>query len=80
MMILSVGLSLYLGLFVPTGVAVYWVASNLMAVGQMYLLNALINPKKYVDYELLEESRKALAIVKSFVKDDKDDGRYKENK
>ena len=80
MMILSVGLSLYLGLFVPTGVAVYWVASNLMAVGQMYLLNALINPKKYVDYELLEESRKALATVKSFVKDDKDDKRYKENK
>lgn len=80
MMILSVGLSLYLGLFVPTGVAVYWVASNLMAVAQMYLLNVLINPKKYVDYELLEESRKALAIVKSFVKDDKSDAQYKENK
>ena len=80
MMILSVGLSLYLGLFVPTGVAVYWVASNLMAVAQMYILNAIINPKKYVDYEMLEESRKALAIVKSFVKDDKSDAQYKANK
>ena len=80
MMILSVGLSLYLGLFVPAGVAVYWVASNLMAVGQMYILNAVINPKKYVDYEMLEESRKALATVRSFVKDDKSDGLYRENK
>ena len=80
LMAISVGLSLYLGLFVPTGVAVYWVASNLMAVGQMYLLNAVINPKKYVDYELLEESRKALATVKSFVKDDKSDEQYRENK
>ena len=80
MMILSVGLSLYLGLFVETGIAVYWVASNLLAVAQMYLLNVMINPKKYVDYDMLEESRKALAIVKSFVKDDKSDGQYKENK
>lgn len=80
MMILSVGLSLYLGLFVQTGIALYWVASNLMAVAQMYLLNVLINPKKYVDYELLEESRKALATVKSYVKDDKSDGFYRENK
>ena len=34
-MLLSVGLSLYLGWLVPVGVAIYWVASNLMAVLQL---------------------------------------------
>lgn len=60
MMLLSVGLSLYLGWFVPVGVAVYWVASNLMAIVQLYLLNWTINPKDYVDYDALEDSKKKL--------------------
>ena len=50
MMAFSVGLSLYLGWFVSVGVALYWVASNLFAVVQLYLLNWAINPKDYVDY------------------------------
>lgn len=79
-MIISVALSLYLGLFVPSGIAVYWIASNLMSVGQMYLLNFVINPKKYVDYQALEESRKALAEAKAYGKQDKSDPKYKENK
>lgn len=60
MMIFSVGLSVYLGWFVSVGVAVYWTASNLMAVAQLYLLNWAINPKNYVNYEQLEESKKQL--------------------
>lgn len=63
MMAFSVGLSLYLGWFVSVGVALYWVASNLLAVAQQYLLNAVINPKKYVDYEALEKSKKELAAL-----------------
>ena len=59
-MIFSVGLSLYLGWFVAVGVALYWVASNLMAIIQLYILNWAIDPKKYVDYEELEKSKKAL--------------------
>lgn len=59
-LILSVGLSLYLGWFVPVGVALYWIASNLLAVIQMYILNWVINPRKYVDYDALEKSKKAL--------------------
>lgn len=53
----SVGLSLYLGYFVPAGVALYWIASNLYAILQQMLLNWLINPRKYVDYQALEETR-----------------------
>ncbi len=61
--IFSVGLSLYLGFGVPVGIALYWVASNLFAILQQVILNATINPKKYVDYEALEASRKALAEI-----------------
>lgn len=65
MLIISVGLSLYLGFFVPAGIALYWVASNLFAIAQLYGLNAVIPPKKYVDYEALEESRKELAALEN---------------
>ena len=60
MMILSVGLSLYLGAFVPAGVALYWTFSNLFAVLQQWLLNIFINPKKHVNYEELEKTRNQL--------------------
>lgn len=61
---ISVGLSLYLGMFVPGGIGVYWIASNLLSIGVMYLLNFCINPKKYIDYKELEESKKLLQDMK----------------
>ena len=61
MSIFSIGLSLFLGFFVPGGIGLYWIASNLLAVLQLYLLNLAIPPKKYVDYDELDASRKALA-------------------
>ncbi len=64
MLILSVGLSLYLGWFVPVGVAVYWIAGNLLSILQLYALNAAIDPRDYVDYEALEESKKELDSLK----------------
>ena len=63
MLILSVALSLYLGWFVPLAVALYWIASNLLAIVQLYALNAIIDPKKYVDYEALEKSKQELAAL-----------------
>ena len=59
-MALSVGLSLYLGLFVPVGVALYWICSNTMAMIKMFILNKLIDPKKSVDYDSLIASKKEL--------------------
>lgn len=61
MTVFSVGLSLYLGWFVAVGTAFYWVLSNLFAVLQLYICNWIIKPRKYVDYDRLEESRKQLA-------------------
>lgn len=63
MMGLSVALSLYLGFFVSSGVAGYWILSNITSIIQMYILNAVIDPKKYIDYKALEESREKLKAL-----------------
>ena len=68
-MALSVGLSLYLGWFVPLGVALYWIVSNLFAILQTAVLNRVIDPKKYVDYEALEASRKRLHEIEALQPD-----------
>lgn len=65
MLILSVGLSLYLGYFVSVGVALYWIFSNLFSIAQMYILNAVIKPGDYVDYARLEESRRQLESIEA---------------
>lgn len=67
-MIFSVGLSLYLGWFVAIGTALYWVCSNLMAVAQLYILNGIIKPRRYVDYEKLNKSREELAALQGIGK------------
>ena len=65
MLVLSVALSLYLGWFVPVGVALYWIASNLLSIVQLYALNAVIDPKKFVDYERLEKSKQQLSALQN---------------
>lgn len=75
LMVVSVGISLYLGCFVPSGIALYWIASNLFSVAQMYILNAVINPKKHVDYAALEESRRQLAEIEALDDSDQKDSR-----
>lgn len=64
-LLFSVGLSLYLGFFVPAGIGVYWIASNLFSIIQVHLLNLAIPPEKHVDYEALEKSRQALREIEA---------------
>lgn len=71
-MLFSVGLSLYLGVFVSVGTAFYWICSNLMAVFQLYGLNWIIKPERYVDYERLEASREAFNRICSVGKEKKE--------
>ena len=59
-MAVSVGISLFLGAYVQVAVGTYWIVSNLMTILQQLVLNLIINPKKYIDYEKLEESREKL--------------------
>ncbi len=79
-MVLSVGLSLYLGFFVPAGTALYWIMGNLFSVAQMYILNAVISPRKQVDYEALEQSREELRKLESLNPDEKKDAAWRENR
>ncbi len=67
-MLVSVGLSLYLGFFVQVGVIIYWIASNLFGILQIFALNAAIDPNKYVDYERLEKSRRELDALEQIGK------------
>ena len=57
---ISVGLSLYLGIFVAAGIGLYWIAGNLFSIIQMYALNFFINPKKHINYEELNASKEEL--------------------
>lgn len=75
-MAISVGLSLYLGFFVPAGIGLYWIASNLISIVQMYLLNMAIDPKKFVDYAELEKSRTALEEMENLAGGKKSGGLF----
>lgn len=66
-MLVSVAISLYLGFFVPAGVGFYWTVSNLMSIAQLYMLNYLINPRKHIDYEDLEASKKELDELNKYI-------------
>lgn len=70
-MAISVGLSLYLGFFVQAGVGLYWIVGNILAIVQMYVLNYFISPKKYIDYEALEQSKAELQKVQQTVSSQK---------
>ncbi len=59
----SIAISLFLGAFVPLGVGMYWIASNLLSIVQQLLLNQVIRPEKYIDYEALEKSKQELASI-----------------
>ena len=62
---ISILISLVLGTFVPLGVGVYWITSNLLTILQQLLLNTIINPEKYLDYEQLHKSRDELLKMNS---------------
>lgn len=68
-MAFSVGISLFLGVFVSIGVGLYWICSNLFTILQQLFLNVIIPPKKYINYEELEQSKKALNEIKNIGKD-----------
>ena len=59
----SIAISLFLGAFVSVGVCIYWICSNLFSILQQLVLNWVMPPEKYIDYEDLEASRKELAGI-----------------
>lgn len=68
MTIFLVLFSLYFGLIVPSGVGIYWAASNVFAILSMYIVNWMYKPKDYIDYDALEKSKVTLAESKEWAK------------
>ncbi len=68
---LSIGLSLFLGIFVAAGMAFYWICSNLSAIAVQALCNIIIKPAKHIDYDDLNASRTELDELLSLDKSDK---------
>ena len=64
MTIFMVAFSGYFAFIVPAGVGMYWGWGNIFAIAVMYLLNAIYDPKKYIDYKALEETKKQVALEK----------------
>lgn len=68
MTIFMVVFSLYFTFIVPSGVGLYWSFSNLFAILQVYLLNAIYDPRKYIDYEAKEKMEKRMRKQKELDK------------
>lgn len=76
---ISVGISLFLGAFVSLGTGIYWIASNLISIPVQVVCNWIIDPKKYVNYEDLEASKKDLEQLEGIGKKKKE-SYFSENK
>ena len=63
--VISVGISLILGGFVPAGIGLYWICSNIFTMLQQVILNVIINPQKHIDYERLEKTKTELAKLEN---------------
>lgn len=59
----SIAISLILGAFVPIGVGLYWICSNLSTILQQLVLNAVMPPERYVDDDTLRKSQEELAAI-----------------
>ncbi len=71
MAIFLTAFSLYFAFVVPTGVGLYWILGNLFAVVVLFAANAIMPPKKYIDYDALEKSKTALAQTRKYQKKNK---------
>ncbi|OUO90680.1 hypothetical protein B5F40_05690 [Gordonibacter sp. An230] len=61
----SVAISFALGIFVPAGLAFYWICSNLLSIVVQMLCNIVMDPRKTIDRDDLEESKKEIALLES---------------
>ncbi len=50
MTVFMIAFSTYFGFIVPAGVGVYWICSNLFAILQLFILNKIYDPRRFIDY------------------------------
>lgn len=70
-------LTVYFTFLVPIGVGIYWIIGNILAIFQIYILNAIYPPNKYIDYEQLKYWKKLnndnKKKIKNYKKTEKED-------
>ena len=54
-MLFTVAFSTYFAFLVPAGVGLYWICGNLFSILSIAAVNAVMPPKKYVDFEYLKK-------------------------
>lgn len=69
-------LTVYFVFVVPNGVGIYWSIGNVLAIIQLFILNYIFPPKKYVDYEYLEQVKKKSEEKKKKDKISKNKSKY----
>lgn len=52
-----IAFSTYFAFLVPAGVGLYWIFGNLFSIPVMFLLNTVMPPEKYVDYDYLKKMK-----------------------
>lgn len=71
MTLFMIAFSTFFAFIVPAGVGLYWAFGNFFSIAVMYLVNAIYSPKKYINYEALEEMKRTAAIEKEQTKKNK---------
>ena len=57
MTIFLVAFSTYFAAALPSGLGLYWTAGNLISIPVLGICNLIYSPKKYIDYEAMEERK-----------------------
>lgn len=70
--LIMIFLAVYLSFAVPAAAVLYWTAGNLLSIAVMYLMNAVIDPRKHIDYPALEKSKEVLAEAQKHKKTKKE--------
>ncbi len=71
MTLFMIAFSTFFAFIVPAGVGLYWAFGNFFSIAVMYLVNLIYSPKKYINYEALEEMKRTAAIEKEQTKKNK---------
>ena len=71
MTLFMIAFSTFFAFIVPAGVGLYWAFGNFFSIAVMYLVNVIYSPKKYINYEALEEMKRTAAIEKEQTKKNK---------
>ncbi|MDO4551791.1 MAG: YidC/Oxa1 family membrane protein insertase [Planctomycetia bacterium] len=62
---ISIAISLSLGIFVASGVVLYWIFSNLFSILVQMACNFILPPEKHVDYPALRASQEELKTIQA---------------